>query len=409
MTSRSLTPRHADLAEASSSSDGIASDGIASDGIASDGLSTAGQSPIGHVVAVCATAGWLAAGAGDTRVLWDSRVLYQSLLRWGAGSVVPLARFARWQAPLVPAARLASHPPGSTSRWRSTTLARSIRDLAQVRHVVPPAGTEVLYGHIAFPACGGLPTIWSTQGVLDTYPGVWFPEQSARTHERFAQRAAVVQCWSELGRRGMLERCEHLEQSRVLVVPPLVYVDLDLADGTGQPSRNREPGDVKAIFVGAEGARKGLRELVSAVDRTGPGLRLEVVTADPRPEQLPSSVDWLGPLPRAEVLRRFTESDIHVLPSLTESFGGVCVEALAAGIPQVLAPGTVPAEIAGDSAILADPSDPAAIAGALARLAGDASLRARLGRLARQRFESFYCPEAVGPRMAELVEQACAS
>lgn len=399
MTPRSLRPQPADLAEAFS----------APTGHSPAGCSPAGLPPIGRVVAVCATAGWLDAGAADTRVLWDSRVLYQSLVRWGAGSVVPLSRFARWQAPLVPAARLASHPPGSRSRWRSTPLARSIRDLAQVRHVVPPAGTEVLYGHIAFPACGGLPTIWSTQGVLDTYPGVWFPEQSARTHERFARRAAVVQCWSELGRRGMLERCERLDKSRVLVVPPLVYVDLDLADEAGHRSRDREPGDVKAIFVGAEGARKGLRALLSAMDRTGPGLRLEVVTADPRPGHLPSSVDWLGPLPRAEVLRRFTESDIHVLPSLTESFGGVCVEALAAGIPQVLAPGTVPAEIAGDSSILADPSDPAAIASALEKLAGDASLRARLGRVARQRFESSYCPEAVGPRMAELVEQACGS
>ncbi|MHB1504134.1 MAG: glycosyltransferase family 4 protein [Acidimicrobiales bacterium] len=370
--------------------------------------------PLRHVLAVCATAAQLSGDSRGARVLWDSRALYRSMLRWGAGSVVPIRHVARWQPPLVTAARGLSHAPGTSARWRSTSLSRALRDLAQSLHVDVPPDAQALYGHITFPTARHLPTLWSTQGVLDANPGIWFPEQSARTHERFAQRASAVQCWSELGRRGLLERADRIDESRVRVVPPLVYVDLPHPRGSpsSDPQRSRhsessgDP-DVTAVFVGAEGHRKGLLTLLAAMGRIGAGVRLRVVTADPRPAELPSSVTWLGSIPREQVLAELCRADIHVLPSQSESFGGVVVEALAAGLAQILAASSVPAEIAGPTAVLADARDPASLADAIETLAGDPSLRLSLGMAAKERYDAIYSPAAVGPKLAALVELAC--
>jgi glycosyltransferase involved in cell wall biosynthesis len=336
------------------------------------------------------------------RALWDRDLLYTSLIRWGQGRVLPAegrAHFDRaWREPI----RALAKAGGRNRRWQAGDLSRRFRDVAQVQRIAVDARVDVLYGHITFPVSRPTrPTVWSTQGVLDARPGSWHPDTSARTHERLIKRAGAAHCWSITGLRGLLDRFPALS-TMIDVVPPLVYVDLP------EPMV-RSDGDVVAIFIGAFGGLKGIDVVIDAARRAGPGLRVEIVTNDPRPPDVPAAVDWLGPRAREEVLSRLASADIHIFPSTTESFGGVVAEALAAGVPQIVDQASVTAEIMGDGGLAVPGRDPTAVADALEELAGDGALRRRLGEQGRARYQRVYAPEVVGPQLEALFERATAT
>jgi glycosyltransferase involved in cell wall biosynthesis len=271
-----------------------------------------------------------------------------------------------------------------------------VRDVGQVEAVRVSPDVDVLYGHIVFPTCGRLPTVWSTAGVIDARPGIWFPEQSTQTHLYLIPRAAAVQCWSEFGKIGLLERAPKLDAASIVVIPPLVQLSIT-------PAPRRVSADLVAIFVGANGALKGVDVVVAAAALV-PEVRFEVITHTPRPEHLPANVDWLGPRPHGEVLTRLASADLHVFPSTTESLGGVVVEAMAAGIAQVVDAESVTAEVAGSGAIAIDGRSAEAVALAVRELAADDARRAACAEAGRRRYDEVYAPDAVGARLVELIE-----
>jgi glycosyltransferase involved in cell wall biosynthesis len=333
------------------------------------------------------------------RTAWDLSV-YDSLIRWGEGAVRVATAEVRWRAGARRALRAAGRAGRGSARFRSSHIAQQLSNLGQVRAFDVHPDTEVLYGNIAFPVARGrrLPVLWSTQGVVAA-AGVRFPEQSARTHAHLIGKAAVTQCWSQHGLAGLAARQPGLDLSRVHVVPPMVYVELpDPWPRTG--------GDVEALFIGGDGRLKGLDVALEAMRGVGAGLRLSVITDDPPPTDLPSGVTWLGPRPRTEVLARLCASDIHLFPSQVESFGVVTLEAMAAGVAQVLDRAGVPCEVAGGSAEAVDGADPADVRRALELLAGDDALRVSQGLVGVQRYRSVFAPTVVGPAIERLLELA---
>ena len=92
-----------------------------------------------------------------------------------------------------------------------------------------------------------------------------------------------------------------------------------------------------------------------------------------------------GAVPPAELARLLHAADLVVVPSRTESFGLVAVEAMACGTPVVAARvGGLP-DAVGDAAVLVDGHDPRDWAEALARLLADPAARAALGEAGRRR------------------------
>ena len=350
-----------------------------------------------RVTAVAALAGELDE-ASPGRADWDRRLLYQALVRWGGGRVKPARARMRWRDALGRACRALSVAGRPLPGWRASAAGRWLRDIAQVQRFAVDDDVEVLYGNIVFPVTAPpRPTVWSTQGVLDARPGIWFPEESARTHARMITRSAATQCWSQLGLAGIVERQPHVDTNKLHVIPPLLYIDLPdpwPRDGT----------DVVALFVGAFGLLKGIDVVVEAMREVGPGLRLEVICNDTPPADLPAAITWLGPRPRPEVLARLRSADIHLFPSTTESFGIAAVEAMAAGVPQIIDAGGVPAELVGPGGIAVDGRSPASVAAALTSLAADRQRREELGRLGAARYRERFSPEAVGPQLEALFD-----
>jgi glycosyltransferase involved in cell wall biosynthesis len=348
-----------------------------------------------HITAVAATAADLRTSTG--RVVWDRQV-YDSLIRWRAESVRPARRELLIGRGVRIAARAATRVAPSSDAYRRSRTGRAFGTLGQLRWFDVDEDVEVLYGNIVYPRVPArrLPVVWSTQGVV---PGAGrTPEASVLTHEDLIRRAQVTQCWSQRGLDGLLARSGDVERDRVRVVPPLVYVDLP-------PRIERGNSDLEVLFVGGDGRLKGLAVALAAAQAFGPGVRLSVVTEDPQPDGLPSNVRWLGPLPRRDVLGLLQAVDVHLFLSRVESFGVVAVEAMAAGVAQVVDRDGVPAEVAGAGAVAVDGRDAGEVLAALEMLADN---RVRLAHACegRRRYETTYSPDAVGPQIEALIDAA---
>lgn len=118
-------------------------------------------------------------------------------------------------------------------------------------------------------------------------------------------------------------------------------------------------------------------------------------------------VTFFGRLPRAQALEKLVRCDVLVHPSLHDSGGWVCLEAMAAGHPVVCldlgGPGLQVTDETGIKVPAVSPDQAVtALAEALSRLAADPALRLRLGGAARQRVMVCFDWDGKGKYMAEI-------
>ena len=114
-----------------------------------------------------------------------------------------------------------------------------------------------------------------------------------------------------------------------------------------------------------------------------------------------------GPLPDArDVQAAVVDSDVFVVPSRSEAFGQVILEACLASRPLVLSSGCDAApHFEGKCALVVSP-EPDELAKACSRLLGDPELRARFGRAGRQLLDSDYGAKAIAAKL-EAVYRGC--
>ena len=194
---------------------------------------------------------------------------------------------------------------------------------------------------------------------------------------------------------------------RVHVVPPGVDLDIFAPSSTPRAAERRRlglPDGPVVLFAGRVQLLKGPDVLVEALAIMR-GRALERGTLDALPtlvilggpsgrptavRELEALAHRLGvsehvlfrpPAPREELARWFRAVDVVAVPSHTESFGLVAVEAQACGTPVVAAAvGGLRTVVHDDvSGVLVDGHDPRRWAGVLERLLADPARRARLG------------------------------
>jgi len=236
------------------------------------------------------------------------------------------------------------------------------------------------------------------------------PQNRIRLEGEIAQQADLLLA-STVEEADELVNSYGANPDRVFVVPPGV----DLA--TFRPLDRDEArqkigykGGPLLLFVGRlerlKGVEIAIRALALLSDRAHPDLRLLVLGEDSRDgdesekerlKAIASSlgvrdrVDFLGSVAHHELPYFYSAADACVMPSYSESFGLVGLEAQACGCPVVASdvPGLRSVVRDGVSGYLIDGNDPATYAERIGRLLADPQLAQQMGRhgsLLAQRF-----------------------
>lgn len=171
------------------------------------------------------------------------------------------------------------------------------------------------------------------------------------------------------------------------------------------PSQKQSHGQMKTVlFVGWVIPAKGINELVDAWKSVNsPDWTLEIVgPADSAyQEQLRMkcnglSIKLVGELPHELAMEHMSRCDIFVLPSYTEGFPNVVLEAMALGKPIVATDvGAIPEMLEGGAGVLIKSRSSQELAQALGELIGNAPLRERIGSRAHDRAIKNYTIDAV--------------
>jgi glycosyltransferase involved in cell wall biosynthesis len=235
-----------------------------------------------------------------------------------------------------------------------------------------------------------------------------------------ASAADEVVVPSHAARRYLID-VEHLDPDRITVIH--LGFDLESLSGTDDDREQvrAELGLDGRFTVGCVARlspNKGHSFLFDAVRDLAhdvPDIRLMLVgEGDPGPVEraareagVAERTLFLGE--RSDVPACLRAMDVVVLPSLSESFSQVIVEALAAGRPLVATDVGGAREVIedGDNALLVPPRDSGAIRDAVRRIATDAALRGRLEQRGRTSVERFPVAPMVEAHLA-LYEDAFA-
>ena len=224
---------------------------------------------------------------------------------------------------------------------------------------------------------------------------------SVALERRSLRAAALVLPWTDWARAGLAAEAP---DAHYVVHNP----GLDLH--AFRPAKRAPRARPRVLFVGGRFAAKGGPDLLEAVALVGrERLELDVVTFEDVAPQPGMRVH--RDAPRERLVELLREADIACLPSRGDSFSWAVLEAMGCGAA-VLATttGAVPELLGhGSAGVLVAPRDPRALADALAGLLDDPARRAALGAAARARAEERYDARRQGPRLVELMREACAS
>ena len=119
---------------------------------------------------------------------------------------------------------------------------------------------------------------------------------------------------------------------------------------------------------------------------------------------LSDSVLFTGPLYGKEKLEAFYGSDIFVLPSVSDTFPIVALEAGYCGLPLVLTEGVLLSAKIKEKAALVTAQDSDSIAAMLKRLIYNSAERVELGRKARDIVEDNYSSDIIAKKTADVYE-----
>jgi len=231
-----------------------------------------------------------------------------------------------------------------------------------------------------------------------THRSVNVPESFFRRREQEWATADIVMVNSEWCKQGLIE--QNVPENKIIVVP-LAYerdksVDLNLlAKSTkrhDQGITSKQP--VRILFLGQVILRKGIQYLIEAAkklknepiyfDIVGP-----VGISDEAVKSAPTNMVFHGPVSRSRASEYFTNSDIFVLPTISDGFALAQLEALAHGLPVITTPNCGEVVEHGVDGMIVPAKDSISLAEAIRILSNDQSLRQQMSHAAYDRVKQF--------------------
>jgi glycosyltransferase involved in cell wall biosynthesis len=122
-----------------------------------------------------------------------------------------------------------------------------------------------------------------------------------------------------------------------------------------------------------------------------------------------ATVRWLGALPHDQTMAFVRHVDVICLPSYSEGFATVVLEAAAVGTPVVATKvgGAVDVIADADHGLLVDDHAPATIAAGLIRALSDSAWREAAARRAQQRVSTEFTWERTADRFVRAATDVC--
>jgi glycosyltransferase involved in cell wall biosynthesis len=231
-----------------------------------------------------------------------------------------------------------------------------------------------------------------------------------------AQRSAIARATTE-------DTAQRLRKLGAKNVQVLTQIGLS-KDEIGQLERQAEAVNHQVRFVSIgrllhwKGFHLGLRAFAQAdlPDAEywilGDGAERSRLEALARKLKIDHQVKFLGKLSRIDTLTKLSQCSVLVHPSLHESGGFVCIEAMAACRPVICldlgGPAQHVTENTGIKVLAHTPSQAVQdLAAAMTQLAKNPELRSQMGRAAQKRVRDHYRWESRGKLLAQLYEDIC--
>jgi teichuronic acid biosynthesis glycosyltransferase TuaC len=339
--------------------------------------------------------------------------------------IAPVSKFrdpAAWRAALGQPARqeldgldvrylrFVSPPRGrSYPHWGAFAAPGLALELRRLRREFP---YDLVHAHYAVPSADAVlrtreakPLVISEHGG-DVFHTAHLPGGRARVEKAFGAARVVL-----ANSMGIERACRALGAHTTRVV----HLGTDLT-----PMERRPPQQPTLVTVGQLIARKRQADVLRAMwvlrDRR-PDLRYRLIGDGPERDSLAllarqlglqDRVEFTGPLPHEEALRRGRDATVFVMPSTDEAFGVAYVEAMAAGLPAIGSRGEPgPEDIAslGHGMRLVPPGDPELLAQEIDHLL-DGDWGTRIGAAAQAMVAAHFTWKACGAATVDAYEQA---
>jgi len=210
--------------------------------------------------------------------------------------------------------------------------------------------------------------------------------QELNEEDVLLRRTDFAICPSEAVRNDLVENFGFVRE-RTAVVP--YGMKSELFSVHNEPIRGR------VLFAGTAELRKGVHYLAMAAEKLAQrGLDYEIRVAGNVQSQIAKQnicrhLNFLGRVPRNEMVREFAAADIFVLPSLAEGSAEVIYEALACGVPVVTTPEAGSVVRDGIEGRIVPSRDPEALSNAIGEIIEDRQLRDGMAHAARERARDF--------------------
>jgi glycosyltransferase involved in cell wall biosynthesis len=315
-----------------------------------------------------------------------------------------------------------AHRRVALSRSRSRRHALGSLPLRWPRIAIRAHAADVVHAHgdtaaiLATPLLAGRPSLITTHGLHRLRRSHGPSGAPARRGLRTAIAAAAVTiCTSTAERDELAALIGEGLGPRLVVIPNGVEVGPRPEPAERARERARlgiGEDELVALFAGRLEPRKEPLAAVEAAARARRvGDRVVLLVAGDGPLEAAIAAragEAVRPLGfRANIASLYAAADVFILPSRVEGMPMSLLEAMAGGLPAIVAdaPGSV--EAVGEAGIVVPP-DPAAVARALGSLAADRGRLARLGSAARERVVAEFGAERLRRRTAAAYERALA-